>query len=223
MRTRSALVGICLAVACSSAVAETVATPDNGILWQAVRNPASPIEWRWEGEDVTSARVTIASPMDGTTFAPIDVVRTDAALYGSVTLPGVRTAGREYLYDLTLELLAGDTVVQTQTARLVVLPDTAQVDAPAALGKRFVEGAALYSYNRRWDERATGDATVTVQGEQASADEVYTNESGYGFFSEKALADLGGLRPTATLSYATGAVAWSNCLRLHGGLILLFR
>ena len=95
---RSALTAIAtfaMAIAAGPVSAVTVATPENGILWQTARDPSQPIQWRWEGDDVTSARVTIASPMDKRTFAPVAVARTGGSLYGSIEMPGGRVAGKE--------------------------------------------------------------------------------------------------------------------------------
>lgn len=222
MDKRIGIIGLCCSVFCWTAVAATVADPDNGILWQKVQNAATPIQWRWEGEDVTSARVTIVSPMDAKTHEPVTVTRVAGALYGSVSLPTERVAGREYLYDLTVEFLAGQTLKDTFTARLVVLPETTDVVKADALAKRSVETAALYSYNVRWNESASGVAKVTVQGDKTDVEESLPGSSGYGSFSERILQGLGGLRPTATLSFG-GVTYWSNCLRLHGGLVLVVR
>ena len=210
-----------MAAVAGSVLAVTVATPENGILWQAVRDPSQPIEWRWEGDDVTSARVTIASPMDGTTFAPVSVARTGGSLYGSIAMPGGRIAGKEYLYDITVELLAGETVKDTLNARVVFLPERAAVDSAGNLSKRRVEGAALYSYNAQCDEDAVAPASVTVQGSEGRIEVGQVGSSGYGCFSEGALRDLGGSRLLATLAFGGGAVAWSNYLRLHVGFAIV--
>ena len=223
---RSALTAIAtfaMAIAAGPVSAVTVATPENGILWQTARDPSQPIQWRWEGDDVTSARVTIASPMDKRTFVPVAVARTGGSLYGSIEMPDGRVAGKEYLYDITVELMAGETVEETLNARVVFLPERAVVDSASELSKRHVEGAALYSYNAQWDENAVAPAGVSVQGSSDRMEIGHAGSSGYGFFSENALRDLGGSRLLATLGFGGGAAAWSNYLRLHAGFVFVVR
>ena len=81
----------------------------------------------------------------------------------------------------------------------------------------------LNRVQQRYPWNGLVDVTVTIQGTADRTEIDLPGSSGYGYFTEKGLGDLGGSRLLATLDFGGGAAVWSNYLRLHGGLIMIFR
>lgn len=101
----------------------TVRASANGRRWQVDRSPSEPIVWVWP-DSATAATLTVTSHVGKTSVATYSFTRADGADTGSWMLPA---ASGERLYDLALEIVAGEKVVESLYGRVVILPETIDV------------------------------------------------------------------------------------------------
>ena len=101
----------------------TVRASDNGRTWQVSYAPTEPIVWVWPSE-ATTATLTVTSYVGRTSVSAYSFTRESGAETGSWSLPG---GSGERLYDLALEIRAGEKVVENLYGRVVVLPETIDV------------------------------------------------------------------------------------------------
>jgi len=92
-------------------------------MWQVSYAPTEPIVWVWPSE-ATAATLTVTSYVGRTSVATYPFTRQSGADTGSWSLPG---GSGERLYDLALEIRAGETVLENLYGRVVVLPETINV------------------------------------------------------------------------------------------------
>jgi len=94
-----------------------------GRIWQVCYAPTEPIVWIWPSE-ATAATLTVTSYVGKTSVSTHAITRESGADTGSWSLPN---GSGERLYDLALEIRAGETVLENLYGRVVVLPETINV------------------------------------------------------------------------------------------------
>ena len=119
----SLLVALLAAVTPCYADGVTARASACGRTWQVSYAPSEPIIWVWPTE-ATAATLTVTSYVGRTSVDTYSFTRESGADTGSWSLP---SGSGERLYDLALEILAGDKVVEKLYGRVVVLPETINV------------------------------------------------------------------------------------------------
>ena len=101
----------------------TVRASASGRTWQVSYAPTEPIVWVWPSE-ATAATLTVTSYVGRTSVATHSITRENGADMGSWSLPN---GSGERLYDLALEIRAGEKVLENLYGRVVILPETINV------------------------------------------------------------------------------------------------
>ena len=127
-RTLFAAMAMLAVTAIGDATGFIVRASASGRTWQVNYAPDEPIVWVWP-DKATAASLTVTSHVSRATSTSYEIAREDGAETGSWSIPApVRTSvSGEYLYDLVLEIKAGTKVIETLTARVVILPETFDV------------------------------------------------------------------------------------------------
>ena len=94
-----------------------------GRIWQVSYAPTEPIVWVWP-DQATAATLTVTSYVGKTSVATHSFTRDGTADTGSWSLP---SGSGERLYDLALEIRAGETVLENLYGRVVILPETINI------------------------------------------------------------------------------------------------
>ena len=95
----------------------------SGRTWQVSYAPTEPIVWIWP-DQATAATLTVTSYVGKTSVATHDITRESGADTGSWSLPN---GSGERLYDLALEIRAGEKVLENLSGRVVILPEAIDV------------------------------------------------------------------------------------------------
>ena len=101
----------------------TVRASTSGRTWQVNYAPTEPIVWIWP-DQATAATLTVTSYVGKTSVATHDITRESGADTGSWSLP---SGSGERLYDLALEIRAGEKVLENLSGRVVILPEAIDV------------------------------------------------------------------------------------------------
>lgn len=142
---------------------------DNGRTWQVNVDPAEPIVWSWP-EAATSARLVVTSYVERTA-AVYDINRTEGADRYEWTLPPprVNSVEGEYLYDLSLTVFNGQTVLQREFARVAYLPASFSLVPSGTAEWRDIRNERIIPYDADWkDAEAAGDVAVSFAAEGGS-------------------------------------------------------
>lgn len=146
-RCRSKVVAVAFATVSFCALAGiTVQDPEQTFFWQVESDVSRPLVWPWDGAD--SAKVVYR--LAGENAVTNDVAREGDAVYGSFTMPAPTelASGRQYLYDVSLELLSGGETVSVSSARIVYLPQSVTVLEPDTPSWRKVSGVRVFPYDK---------------------------------------------------------------------------
>ena len=153
--------------------------PPEGRIWQTCMNPAEDLKWPWaEGAD--SARVVFGLLCDGRSKTVV-VARQEGAAYGTCAWPASRDGG-ERLYDITLTQLSGESVIETQTARVAILPGvggvgSATVRDPSLPGWGDTQVKnPMFAYDAAWKTGEVSAVSMSVNGGAATT---LSGASGY--------------------------------------------
>ena len=133
------------AVAFCALAGITVQDPEQTFFWQVESDVSRPLVWPWDGAD--SAKV--AYRLAGEAAVTNDVAREGNAAYGSFTMPAPTelASGRQYLYDVSLELLSGGETVSVSSARIAYLPQSVTVLKPDTPSWRKVSGVRVFRHD----------------------------------------------------------------------------
>jgi len=123
MKVQTFFVAILAAVSLCHADGITARASASGRTWQVCYAPTEPIVWVWPSE-ATAATLTVTSYVGKTSVATHSFTRESGADTGSWSLPG---GSGERLYDLALEIRAGEKVLENHYGRVVALPETIDV------------------------------------------------------------------------------------------------
>lgn len=145
---------------------------DRGRTWQVNMDPDSKIVWSWP-ETSTSARLVVTSFVENAVSA-YDIERSAGADVYEWTRPQPTepTAEGEYLYDLTLTIYAGETVLQREAARVVYLPSTIRLCTPESAEWKMVparKGGRIFAYDAAWANASADAATISLAAEGLSS------------------------------------------------------
>ena len=123
MKVQTFFVAILAAISLCHADGVTVRASASGRTWQVSYAPSEPIVWVWP-DQATAATLTVTSYVGKTSVSTHSIMRESGADMGSWSLP---SGSGERLYDLALEFLAGEKVLENLYGRVVVLPETIDV------------------------------------------------------------------------------------------------
>ena len=123
MRVQTFFAAILAAVSICHADGITARASASGRTWQVSYAPTEPIVWVWPSE-ATAATLTVTSYVGKTSVSTHSITRVSGADTGSWSLP---SGSGERLYDLALEIRAGEKVLENLYGRVVILPDTINV------------------------------------------------------------------------------------------------
>ena len=101
----------------------TVRASASGRTWQVSHAPTDPIVWVWP-DGATAATLSVTSYVGRTSVSTFSFTRENGAETGTWSLPA---GSGERLYDLALEILSGEKVLENLYGRVVVLPQTIDV------------------------------------------------------------------------------------------------
>ena len=135
---------------------------DNGRTWQVNVDPAAPIVWSWP-EAATSARLVVTSYVERAATV-YDINRTEGADRYEWTLPppSVSSVEGEYLYDLSLTLFNGSTVLQREFARVVYLPSSFPLVPAGSAAWCSFRNERIFPYDAAWkDAEAAEEVAVS--------------------------------------------------------------
>ena len=134
------------AVAFCALAGITVQDPEQTFFWQVESDVSRPLVWPWDGAD--SAKVVYR--LAGEAAVTNDVAREGDAAYGSFTMPAPTelASGRQYLYDVSLELLSGGETVYVSSARIAYLPQSVTVLKPDTPSWRKVSGVRVFPHDK---------------------------------------------------------------------------
>ena len=123
----------------------TVQDPGHTFFWQVESDVSRPLVWPWDGAD--SAKVIYR--LAGETAVTNEVARQGNAAYGSFTMPTPTelASGRQYLYDVSLELLSGGETISVSPARIAYLPQSVTVFEPDTPSWRKVSGVRVFPHD----------------------------------------------------------------------------
>lgn len=123
MKLQTFLAVILAAISIGRADGITARASASGRTWQVSYEPTEPIVWIWPSE-ATAATLTVTSYVGKTSVATYSFTRESGTDTGSWSLP---SGSGERLYDLALEIRAGEKVLENLSGRVVVLPETINV------------------------------------------------------------------------------------------------
>ena len=133
---------------------------DNGRTWQVNVDPDRPIVWSWP-EEATSARLVVTSYVEKAVFV-YDIDREENAdfhewMFGK---PDAVSAESEYLYDLSLTIFGGETVLQRESARVVCLPQAFSLVPAGTAGWRDIAAERIFPYDAVWNGAQQAEGTA---------------------------------------------------------------
>ena len=135
----------------------TVRASASGRTWQVSYAPSEPIVWVWPDE-ATAATLTVTSYVGRTSVSTHAITRESGAETGSWSLPN---GSGERLYDLALEIVGGEKVLENLYGRVVVLPETIDVTPTNSM--------AWATVSERSPRPVAYDAAWTTNGTATSA------------------------------------------------------
>ena len=174
------LAALCAAaLLASEEVGAITVRPPEGRIWQTCMNPSEDLKWPW-AEGASSARVVFDLLCDGKSKTVV-VNRQAGASYGTCAWPANRNGG-ERLYDITLTQLSGESVLETQTARVAMLPGVGGVGSATVRdpslpgwGDARVRNP-MFAYDAAWSTGEVAAVSMSVDGGAASP---LSGEGGY--------------------------------------------
>lgn len=134
----------------------TVRASDNGRTWQVSYAPTEPIVWIWPSE-ATAATLTVTSYVGRTSVSTYSFTRENGADTGSWSLP---TGSGERLYDLALEIRAGEKVLENLYGRVVILPEAIDVISTNSMAWAVVpeRSPRPVAYDAAWTTNGTAES-----------------------------------------------------------------
>ena len=128
----------------------------SGRTWQVSYAPTEPIVWIWPSE-ATAATLTVTSYVGRTSVSTYSFTRENGADTGSWSLPA---GSGERLYDLALEILSGEKVVENLYGRVAVLPETINVTPTNSVAWTTVSDRAPrpVAYDAAWTTNGTAES-----------------------------------------------------------------
>ena len=158
MKVQTFFVAILAAVSLCHADGVTVRASASGRTWQVNYAPSEPIVWVWP-DQATAATLTVTSYVGRTSVATYAVTRESGADTGGWSLP---SGSGERLYDLALEIRAGETVLENLYGRVVVLPETINVTPTNSMAWATVPERAPrpVAYDAAWITNGTATSAV---------------------------------------------------------------
>ena len=158
MKVQAFFVAILAAATLCHADGVTARASASGRIWQVSYAPTEPIVWIWPSE-ATAATLTVTSYVGKTSVSTHAITRESGADTGSWSLPN---GSGERLYDLALEIRAGEKVLENLSGRVVVLPETIDVIPTnsvtwAAVPERSPRPVA---YDAAWTTNGTATSAV---------------------------------------------------------------
>ena len=123
MKLQTFLAVILAAISIGRADGVTARASASGRTWQVSYAPTEPIIWVWP-DQATAATLTVTSYVGKTSVSTYVFTRESDVDTGSWSLP---SGSGERLYDLALEIRAGEKVLENLSGRVVVLPETINV------------------------------------------------------------------------------------------------
>ncbi|MBR6587681.1 MAG: hypothetical protein IKK82_09690 [Kiritimatiellae bacterium] len=138
----------------------TVRPSTSGRIWQVSYAPNEPIKWPWIS-DSTSAQLTVTSYSGRTKVSVYEIVREEDEYFGSYQLP---SSDKEQLFDLEINLLAGEKVLETLSARVVVLPKKIDVLVEGSDAWKTVRDRSPrpVAYDAAWRDPAATSTSFSV-------------------------------------------------------------
>lgn len=177
MRTFFAAVLAAAAVCRADAEGITVRPSESGRIWQVSYAPEEPIRWAWPSE-ATAATLTVTSYVGRTSVATFQIARQGDEDTGAYQLP---SCGREHMFDLALSVFAGEKEIETQFARVVVLPS--QIDVIPEGSKAWTtvrdREPRPVAYDTAWAEAPANSAALSMTQGGASQDLPCAGTSGF--------------------------------------------
>ncbi len=123
MKVQTFVAAILVASSLCHADGITVRASASGRTWQVSYAPSEPIVWVWP-DQATAATLTVTSYVGKTSVSTHAITRESGADTGSWSLP---SGAGERLYDLALEIRAGEKVLENLYGRVVILPEAIDV------------------------------------------------------------------------------------------------
>ena len=174
----SAIVGLLVAAANADSAGILVRPSDRGRVWQVSYAPDEPITWLWPAK-ATAAQLVVTSHVEKT-VRTYDIVRGTGEDLGAWTRPvPAATAANEFLYDLALTFLAGETALRTDAARIAILPESFTVRVPETEAWTKVRDERIVPYDTAWTNEAVSAASLDLAIDGASASVPLAGESGW--------------------------------------------
>ena len=211
--------GLCVEASVESAPI-LVRGSDNARVWQTDFSPEEPIEWYWGKATVAELSVTDYGK-DRTVVHT--VTRVPETTYGSfaLALPADFAQGGERLYDLSLTLKQGETVLSTQTARIARVHDVdgqgVNVKASSDADWGTLSGSGILAYDAAWSAEPQGAAAFVVGGEPGRVVDL-PGTSGYAPLNLRAEGSA-----DVTLRFGETDYATAHLSRIVFGMVLIFR
>ena len=140
----------------------TVRASASGRTWQVSYAPSEPIVWVWPDE-ATTATLTVTSYVGRTSVSTHAITRESGAETGSWSLPN---GSGERLYDLALEIVAGEKVLENLYGRVVVLPETIDVTPTNSMAWATVSERSPrpVAYDAAWTTNGTATSAALTLG-----------------------------------------------------------
>ena len=136
----------------------TVRASASGRTWQVSYAPTEPIVWIWP-DQATAATLTVTSYVGKTSVATHDITRESGADTGSWSLPN---GSGERLYDLALEIRAGEKVLENLSGRVVILPEAIDVISTNSMAWAAVpeRSPRPVAYDAAWTTNGTATSAA---------------------------------------------------------------
>ena len=189
-------------------------------IWQTCMKPSEDLKWPW-AEGSSSAQLVFNSLCNGKSKT-IVVARQGNAAYGTCAWPTNRGGG-EKLYDITLTQLSGESIIETQTARVAMLPGVdgigrATVRDPSLPGWRDSrEKNPMFAYDAAWSDGEVSAVSISSKvGSAAAVETPLDGASGYSVFSAASTPS-----PTVSLLFDGDAEYEAACRYIPYGLLFL--
>ena len=201
----------------------TVRASASGRTWQVSYAPTEPIVWVWPSE-ATAATLTVTSYVGKTSVATHAITRESDADTGSWSLPA---GSGERLYDLALEIRAGEKVLENLYGRVVILPEAIDVISTNSMAWTVVpeRSPRPVAYDAAWTTNKTVESAALTLA-MAGGTPVPVPLSGVSGFEPLNLTPRLGKVPgpfTAELAFDDDPLYAAQLFRTIPGIVLNFR
>ena len=202
----------------------TVRASASGRTWQVSYAPTEPIVWVWP-DQATAATLTVTSYVGRTSVSTHAITRESGADTGSWSLP---SGSGERLYDLALEIRAGEKVLENLYGRVVILPEAIDVISTNSMVWTIVpeRSPRPVAYDAAWTTNGTAESASLALA-MAGGTPVAVPLSGVSGFEPLNLASRIGKEAgpfTAELAFDDDdALYAAQLLRTIPGVVLIVR